>query len=65
MPAFTRQLTSSRPTLKRLNDSPFRDWAQRAAASADVLLLGWTAQDLTATGQALEAQLQRMAQARL
>lgn len=65
MPAFTRQLRSTRPTLERLNDSPFRDWAQRAATSADVLLQGWTAQELTATGQALEAQLQRLAQARL
>lgn len=65
MPAFNRQLHSSRPTFQRLNDSPFRDWAQRAAASADVLLLGWTAQELTATGLALEAQLQRLAQARL
>ncbi len=65
MPAFTRQLTSSRPTVDRLNDSPFGDWAQRAAASADALLLGWTAQELTATGRALEAQLQRLAQARL
>lgn len=65
MPAFTRQLTSSRPTLDRLNDSPFRDWAERAATSADVLLQGWTAQELTATGLALEAQLQRRAQAHL
>lgn len=65
MPAFTRQLRSARPNLQRLNDSPFRNWAQRAATSAEVLLQRWTVHDITATGQALEAQLQRLAQAGL